>query len=75
MKILKVKLEYWLPGITIGASGARENSLRDFTLEKLYDRWAIMLVTLIYSGPKKGLVQSILSRVKCVSLAPYATDN
>ena len=33
MKILKVKLEYSLPGITIGASGAREeNSLRDFTL-------------------------------------------
>ena len=76
MKILKVKLEYWLPGITIDASGAREeNSLRDFTLETLYDRWAIMLVTLIYSGPKKGLVQSILSRVKCVSLAPYSTDN
>ena len=48
MKILKVKLEYWLPGITIGASGAgEENSFRDFTLEKLYDRWAIMLVTLI----------------------------
>ena len=49
MKILKVKLEYWLPGITIGASGARKKtSLRDFTLEKLYDRWAIMLVTLIH---------------------------
>jgi len=48
MKILKAKLEYWVPGITIGASGAREeNSLRDFTLEKLYDGWAIMLVTLI----------------------------
>ena len=45
---LEVKLEYWVPGITTGASGAREeNSLRDFTLEKLYDRWAIMLVTLI----------------------------
>ena len=24
MKILKVKLEYWLPGITMGASGARQ---------------------------------------------------
>ena len=23
-KILKIKLEYWLPGITIGASGARQ---------------------------------------------------
>ena len=61
------------------SSGAREeNSLRDFSLEKLYDRWAIMLVTLIYllySGPKKGLVYSILSRGKCVSSAPYATEN
>ena len=48
MKILKVKLEYWLPGINLEASGAREkNSLRDFTLEKLYDKWAIMLVLLI----------------------------
>ena len=48
MKILKVKLEYWLPGITIRDSGAgEENSFRDFTLEKLYDRWTIMLVTLI----------------------------
>ena len=79
MKILKVKLEYWLPGITTGASGTREeNSLRDFTLEKLYDRWAVMLVTLIYllySGSKKGLVYSILSRGKCVSSAPYATEN
>jgi len=34
MKILEVKLEYWVPGITIGASGAREeNSFTDFTLE------------------------------------------
>ena len=24
MKILKIKLEYWLPGITIGDSGARQ---------------------------------------------------
>ena len=24
MKILKVKVEYWLPGITIGVSGARK---------------------------------------------------
>ena len=33
MKILKVKLEDWVPRITIGASGAREeNSFRDFTL-------------------------------------------
>ena len=24
IKIMKVKLEYWLPGITIGASGARQ---------------------------------------------------
>ena len=48
MKILEVKLEYWLPGITIGASEAgEENSFRDFTQEKVYDRWAIMLVTLI----------------------------
>ena len=32
MKILEVKLEYWVPGITIGASGAREeNSFRDVT--------------------------------------------
>ena len=23
-KILEIKLEYWLPGITIGASGARQ---------------------------------------------------
>ena len=32
MKILEVKLEYWVPGITIGASGTREeNSFRDVT--------------------------------------------
>ena len=24
IKIMKVKLEHWLPGITIGASGARQ---------------------------------------------------
>ena len=36
-------------------SGAREeNSLRDFTLEKLYGRWAIMLVTLIYLYQRKA---------------------
>ena len=23
-KLLEIKLEYWLPGITIGASGARQ---------------------------------------------------
>ena len=33
MKILEVKLEYWVPGITIGASGTgEENSFTDFTL-------------------------------------------
>ena len=47
IKILEVKFEYWVPGITIGASGARENSFRDFTLEKFHDRWAVLPVKLI----------------------------
>ena len=37
-----------MPGITIGASGAREkNSVRDFTPKKFYGRWAVMPVKLI----------------------------
>ena len=33
MKILKIKLEYWLPGITIGDSGARQPVV--ISMEKL----------------------------------------
>ena len=49
MKILEVKLEYSLRGITIGASGARdENSFKDFRhFKKFYDRWAVMPAKLI----------------------------
>ena len=34
MKILKIKLEYWLPGITIGDSGARQPVV--ISMEKLH---------------------------------------
>ena len=33
--ILQIKLEYWLPGITIGASGARQPKLEHDSLGKV----------------------------------------
>ena len=48
-KILEIKLEYWLPGITIGASGTREQEQKISLLLKLVAVFRLFMLFGLFS--------------------------
>ena len=85
MKLLKVKLEYWLPGITIEASGARQPVDSGNNTEGSPIRSVIIRVINKIGRPRNGSpICLITSRVKtrrsesagkCYDLFPYVASH